>query len=271
MSHESASNNVPEEGSKDGRQWTNAEVFAFLGFLNNERNEGALRNTTAKFMAPTLKKEISDASGTERKEKANCFTVSDIQRAGFMSKYDARGGRIINSGLLTNNLITIDTYSNIFSDEPDAGRQILPAKVVTNRRNPPDGSAIPVDADDARISDLDEPQPADLDPTVSTTGSRTSTATPSLPATPIPKPSRVAKASSEKKTSKAKASKTAGTEANAIANAHLRDPESQTHMLALRDASRTDHGFSPSLTTAILLWIQTERFFGLPESMARLP
>ncbi|KAG6173201.1 hypothetical protein E4U51_006027 [Claviceps purpurea] len=234
MSHESASNNVPEEGSKDGRQWTNAEVFAFLGFLNNERNEGALRNTTAKFMAPTLKKasdfmseqfpqrswrydttlrsqfrrirddwrifkEISDASGTERKEEANCFTVSDIQRAGFMSKYDARGGRIIDSGLLTNNLITIDTYSNIFSDEPDVGRQILPAKVMTNRRNPPDGSAIPVDADDARISDSDEPQPADLDPTVSTTGSRTSTATPTLPATPIPKPSRVAKASFEKK------------------------------------------------------------------------
>ncbi|KAG6195703.1 hypothetical protein E4U10_001641 [Claviceps purpurea] len=116
-----------------------------------------------------------------------------------MSKYDARGGRIIDSGLLTNNLITIDTYSNIFSDEPDAGRQILPAKVMTNRRNPPDGSAIPVDADDARISDSDEPQPADLDPTVSTTGSRTSTATPTLPATQIPKPSRVAKASSEKK------------------------------------------------------------------------
>ncbi|KAG6275780.1 hypothetical protein E4U47_000545 [Claviceps purpurea] len=268
MSHESASNNVPEEGSKDGRQWTNAEVFAFLGFLNNERNEGALRNTTAK----RIFKEISDASGTERKEEANCFTVSDIQRAGFMSKYDARGGRIIDSGLLTNNFITIDTYSNIFSDEPDAGRQILPAKVMTNRRNPPDGSAIPVDADDARISDSGEPQPADSDPTVSATGSRTSTATPTLPATPIPKPSRVAKASFEKKkTFKAKASKTAGTEANAIANAHLRDPESQTHMLALRDASRTDHGFSPSLTTAILLWIQTERFFGLPESMARLP
>ncbi|KAG6143878.1 hypothetical protein E4U38_003343 [Claviceps purpurea] len=38
----------------------------------------------------------------------------------------------INSGLLTNNYITIDTYANIFSDEPDAGRMILPATSSLN-------------------------------------------------------------------------------------------------------------------------------------------
>ncbi|KAG6211289.1 hypothetical protein E4U35_003086 [Claviceps purpurea] len=35
-------------------------------------------------------------------------------------------------GLLTNNYITIDTYANIFSDEPDAGRMILPATSSLN-------------------------------------------------------------------------------------------------------------------------------------------
>ncbi|KAG6125682.1 hypothetical protein E4U12_007145 [Claviceps purpurea] len=50
MPHESPSNNEPE-GSKDGRQWTNAEIFAFVGFLNDERNDGALQNTTTKFVA----------------------------------------------------------------------------------------------------------------------------------------------------------------------------------------------------------------------------
>ncbi|KAG6282169.1 hypothetical protein E4U48_005084 [Claviceps purpurea] len=60
MPHESPSNNEPE-GSKDGRQWTNAEIFAFVGFLNDERHDGALQNTTTKFVALTLKK-ASDVS-----------------------------------------------------------------------------------------------------------------------------------------------------------------------------------------------------------------
>ena len=94
---------------------------------------------------------------------------------------------------------------------------------------------VPLDADDPRMGDLGEPQSIDLDSTGSTTGP---------PATPIsratPKPSR-------KKTFKAhEASRTAGTEANAIANARLRDPESQCHMVVLRDASRDEHGFSVS-------------------------
>ncbi|KAG6122513.1 hypothetical protein E4U12_000868 [Claviceps purpurea] len=283
MSVEPPSNNELE-GSKDGRQWTSAEVFAFIGFLNTERNEGALRNTTAKFMAPILKKasnfmsetfpqrswrydttlrsqfrrirddyrifkNISDASGTEWNEADKCFTVSDIQRAGFIEKYDTRAGRIIDTGLLTNDFITIDTYANIFSDEPDAGRQILPARVI---RNPLGASEIPFDADDGRSSDLDEQRRIDLDSIESTAGSRNSTA-------PTPGPSRVAKATTGRKNTKAKAPKTSGTEANAIANARLRDPESQTHMLALRDAARDEHGFSPSLTTAILLWIQEDQ------------
>ncbi|KAG6197547.1 hypothetical protein E4U35_007433 [Claviceps purpurea] len=60
MPHESPSNNEPE-GSKAGRQWTNAEIFAFVGFLNDERHDGALQNTTTKFVALTLKK-ASDVS-----------------------------------------------------------------------------------------------------------------------------------------------------------------------------------------------------------------
>ncbi|KAG5991823.1 hypothetical protein E4U52_003299 [Claviceps spartinae] len=122
-----------------------------------------------------------------------------------------RAGKIIDSGLPTNNYITIGTYADIFSDEPDAGRMILPAttKAMTGGRSPSNESENPVDADDPRISDLGEPQPIDLDSTGSTTGP---------PATP--KPSR-------KKTSKAnKAPNTAGAGANAIANARLRDPES---------------------------------------------
>ncbi|KAG6088610.1 hypothetical protein E4U15_005665 [Claviceps sp. LM218 group G6] len=112
--------------------------------------------------------------------------------------------KIIDSGLPTNNYITIGTYADIFSDEPDAGRMILPAttKAMTGGRSPSNESENPVDADDPRISDLGEPQPIDLDSTGYTTGP---------PATP--KPSR-------KKTSKAlKAPKTAGAEAHAIANA----------------------------------------------------
>ncbi|KAG6093708.1 hypothetical protein E4U30_004091 [Claviceps sp. LM220 group G6] len=103
-----------------------------------------------------------------------------------------------------NNYITIGTHADIFSDQPDAGRMILPAttKVMTGSRSPSNESENPVNADDPRISDLGEPQPIDLDSTGYTTGP---------PATP--KPSR-------KKTSKAnKAPKTAGAEANAIANA----------------------------------------------------
>ncbi|KAG6211290.1 hypothetical protein E4U35_003087 [Claviceps purpurea] len=120
MPHESLNNNEPE-GSKDGRQWTSAEIFAFIGFLHDERNDGALRNTTTKFVAPTLKrasdfmtekspqrswrydttlrsqfrrirddwrifKEIIEASGTEWNEAAKCFSLSDVQRAGFIKK-----------------------------------------------------------------------------------------------------------------------------------------------------------------------------------------
>ncbi|KAG6283573.1 hypothetical protein E4U48_007716 [Claviceps purpurea] len=133
MPHESLNNNEPE-GSKDGRQWISAEIFAFIGFLNDERNDGALRNTTTKFVAPTLKrasdfmtekfpqrswrydttlrsqfrrirdnwrifKEIIEASGTEWNEAAKCFSLSDVQRAGFIKKYDTRGGKIEYRGL----------------------------------------------------------------------------------------------------------------------------------------------------------------------------
>ncbi|KAG5997698.1 hypothetical protein E4U52_003274 [Claviceps spartinae] len=154
MPDESPSNNEPE-GSENGRQWTSAEIFAFPGFLNGKRNEGALQpaehyhershadkfphrswryDTTLRSQFRRIRddwrifKEISDASGTDRGSMPN-------------ASYDGRAAKIIDSGLLTNDFIAIDTYAIIFSDEPDAGRMILPAR----------------DADDDKISDLDEP------------------------------------------------------------------------------------------------------------------
>ncbi|KAG6023229.1 hypothetical protein E4U40_004095 [Claviceps sp. LM458 group G5] len=115
-----------------------------------------------------------------------------------------------------------DTYVNIFSDEADAGRMIHPAEseVVRGRRGRKTTNAN-TNANNAMTGELEDEtqQPMDLESTPSTTGP---------PATPnpteTPKPSR-------KKTSKAnEALKTAGTEANAIANARLRDPESQYHL-----------------------------------------
>ncbi|KAG6107946.1 hypothetical protein E4U13_006724 [Claviceps humidiphila] len=86
---------------------------------------------------------------------AKCFSLLDVQRAGFIEKYDTRAGKIIDSGLPTKNYITIDTYANIFSDEPDAGRMILPAtaKVMRGGRNPSNESEIPLDASCRRSQD----------------------------------------------------------------------------------------------------------------------
>ncbi|KAG5985937.1 hypothetical protein E4U52_000759 [Claviceps spartinae] len=182
-------------------------------------------------------------------EEAKRFSVSDVQRAGFIKKYDTRAAKIIDGGLLTNDYITIDTYANIFSDEPDAGRLIFPANApeVRGVRRSNEGET-PLIPDDARTSDLDDDtQSINLD----LTGSATRP-----PATPTP---RATPKPSRKKASKNKALKTAGTEANAMANARLRDPESQCHMLALRDASKEKYGFSESLTTALLLWIQEDQ------------
>ncbi|KAG6049454.1 hypothetical protein E4U39_006057 [Claviceps sp. Clav50 group G5] len=131
MSHESPINNELE-GFKDGRQWTNSEILAFVGFLNDEKNDGALRNTTSKFMAPILK-------------KASDFMTEKFPQRSWRSDTTLRS-----------------QFKRI-------------------------------------------------------------------------------------------------REANAIANARLRDPESHYHMLALRDASKEEHGFSESLTTALLLWIQEDQ------------
>lgn len=287
MSCESPTNNDEGEGSKNGRKWTNAEVFAFISFLNQERNDGALRNTTAKFMAPTLKKasehmgvlypqrdwkynttlrsqfkrirddwrifkEILDASGTEWHPDTKCFTISDAQREGFVAKHGARGGQIIDGGILTNDYITIDTYINIFSDDPDAGRKIYPIKLAWDHQDSLDANDDGVDVDHTDNDDSDELELVEVRTKQSKKKSRSSTAT--------PKPSRVTKATSTKKTPKAKPPKKvkAGTAANGIANARLRDPESQNHSLALIDAAKDDHGFAPSLTTAILIWIQDD-------------
>ncbi|KAG6018942.1 hypothetical protein E4U19_007767 [Claviceps sp. Clav32 group G5] len=92
--------------------------------------------------------DILDASGTEWREEAKCFSLSDVQRAGFIEKCDTRAGKIIDSSLPKNDYITIDTYAHISSDEPDAGRTIHPAtsKVMRGGRNPSTESETPLDA-----------------------------------------------------------------------------------------------------------------------------
>ncbi|KAG6096297.1 hypothetical protein E4U31_005525 [Claviceps sp. LM219 group G6] len=127
------------EGSMDGRPWSSAELFTFIGFLNEERNDGALQNTTKKFELCRLNaqeserddrrtfKDILEASGTEWNDEARSFKLSEAQREAFIHKHGARANRIIDNGLPINERlgITIDTHANIFSDGPDAGRNIF--------------------------------------------------------------------------------------------------------------------------------------------------
>ncbi|KAG6055544.1 hypothetical protein E4U17_002886 [Claviceps sp. LM77 group G4] len=146
----------------DGRPWSSAELFTFIGFLNDEKNDRALQNTTMKFASPILRKasgimterlpqrrwnfvttirqqftrlrddwkpfkDILDASGTEWNDEARSFELSEAHRASFTHKHGARATRIIDNGLPINERlgINIDTYANIFADEPDAGRNIF--------------------------------------------------------------------------------------------------------------------------------------------------
>ncbi|KAG6029338.1 hypothetical protein E4U19_000996 [Claviceps sp. Clav32 group G5] len=216
-----------------GRAVPLSEKYFAKGYALREDLEDAFKRIRGDWR---IFKDILDASGTEWIEDAKCFSLSEVQRAGFIEKYDSRAAKIIDSGLLTDGHITIDTYVNIFSDEPDAGRMIHPAEseVVRGRRGRKTNNAN-TNANNAMTGELEDEtqQPMDLESTPSTTGP---------PATPnpreTPKPSR-------KKTSKAnEALKTAGTEANAIANARLRDPESQYHLY--HQTSKTSVEIFPS-------------------------
>ncbi|KAG6068751.1 hypothetical protein E4U32_007616 [Claviceps aff. humidiphila group G2b] len=184
-SQESPGNNEPE-GLKDGRQWTSSEIFAFIGLVNDERNDGALWNTATKFVAPTLKKaseivtekfpqrpwrydttirsqfrrirddwrifkEILDTSGTEWREQPNAsvFLMSNVLASSRsttleQAKLSIAALRRTITLPLTRMRMSIDTYANVFSDEPDAGRMILPAtvQVVRGGRNPSNKSEI---------------------------------------------------------------------------------------------------------------------------------
>ncbi|KAG6068356.1 hypothetical protein E4U16_007974 [Claviceps sp. LM84 group G4] len=145
MSHE-----IPQqsgEGSMDGRPWSCAELFTFIGFLNDEKNDGALQNTTMKFASPTLRKasgimterfpqrrwnfdsnirqqftrlrddwrifkDILDASGTEWNDEARSFELSKAQRASFIHKHGARANRIIDWARQDPSSSTEDTRNN---------------------------------------------------------------------------------------------------------------------------------------------------------------
>ncbi|KAG5957666.1 hypothetical protein E4U57_001772 [Claviceps arundinis] len=170
MPDESPSNNEPE-GSKDGRQWTSAEISAFPGFLNDERNEGALQ--PAEHYHELLKRRANSWTINFRRGLGDTTQLfapsSDASKTigGCLKKYPMPREQMDGASQML--------QSFFFSDEPDAGRMILPAKVMSDRRSPRNGSEIPLDADDDRISDLDEP-----DSIGSTTGSPatlTSTAT----------------------------------------------------------------------------------------------
>ncbi|KAG6096235.1 hypothetical protein E4U30_001657 [Claviceps sp. LM220 group G6] len=141
------------EGSMDGRPWSSAELFTFIGFLNEERNDGALSTLrkasgimTGRFPQRRWNhdsairqqftrlrddrrtfKDILEASGTEWNDEARSFKLSEAQREAFIHEHGARANRIIDNGLPINERlgITIDTHANIFSDGPDAGRNIF--------------------------------------------------------------------------------------------------------------------------------------------------
>ncbi|KAG6134592.1 hypothetical protein E4U12_002104 [Claviceps purpurea] len=280
MSNEAPNNNERRgTKSRDGRQWTNAEVFAFLGFLNDQRKDGR----TSKFVSPLLKKasdfmrekfpqrnwkydstlrsqfrrirddwlifkDILDTPGTEWDRRANSFSFSGTQPEDFIKKHGTRASRVIDRGILMNKHITIDTYANIFRDEPEAGRNnmVVDDTIRVDSSDKPEGA--PSGADDVSYSNgsqLLATRPRQ----------RTKKTTPAQSTTP--KPLRIAKATA-KKTSDRKSSWTVQRVVDAMVCAHLRSPESRNHVVALRDIARDASGFSTSLTTALLCWIQKD-------------
>ncbi|KAG6092825.1 hypothetical protein E4U31_007033 [Claviceps sp. LM219 group G6] len=274
MSHE-----IPQqsdEGSMDGRPWSSAELFAFIGFLSDEKNDGALQNTTMKFASPTLKKasevmterfpkrrwpfdttirqqftrlrddwrmfkDILDASGTEWNDEARSFELSEAQRAAFVHKYGGRANRIIDNGLPINERldINIDTHANIFADEPDAGRNIF-------------------ESDD--IYSLDVSARARDDPFSTIEDTRNNSNAPhSIATNPTqtasPKPSRVTKTTRKKAPSRA-TPKGTGTVVNTLANNRLRHPDLQEAMIAFADVEKC--GLSREVNVAILQWLRKD-------------
>ncbi|KAG6048017.1 hypothetical protein E4U39_007839 [Claviceps sp. Clav50 group G5] len=280
MSNEAPNNNARRgTKSRDGRHWTNAEVFTFLGFLNDQRNDG----WTSNFVSPLLKKasevmrekfpqrnwkydstlrsqfrrlrddwlifkDILDAPGTEWDSRANSFSFSGTQPTDFIKKHGTRASRIIDRGMLMNKYITIDTYANIFRDEPEAGRNkmVVDEIVRVDSSNGPEDA--PSGADDVSYSN--GPQLLATRPKQCT-----KKATPAQSTTP--KPFQIAKAT-PKKTPRRASSWTVESVVDTMICARLLSTESQDHVVALRDIVRDDYGFSPSLTTALLCWIQKD-------------
>ncbi|KAG5964987.1 hypothetical protein E4U56_002007 [Claviceps arundinis] len=279
------SNNAPDnmhEGSQDGRQWSNAEVLTFLGFLNGAtaRNDRTLRNIT-----PTLRKasgfmkekfsqrnwkpdstlraqfyrirddwrvfqEVFDAPGTEWNKETSSFSLSGVQRDGFIQKHGNRGRRIIDSGILMNEYITIDTYANIFCDKPGAGRNMMRVDDTIRLDSLDEAKDALSGVDDC--SDSNEPQSLGIRP-----NKPTEKAAPAR--TTTPKPYRIAKAIPKKTPSRATPRTTpivSNTTANA-SNPHPH-PEMQDLRVAISDVTSDGYGFSLSLTTAILRWLRKD-------------
>lgn len=280
MSNEAPNNNERRVSkNRDGRQWTNAEVFAFLGFLNDRRNDG----WTSKFVSPILKKvsesmrekfpqrnwkynstlrsqyrrirddwlifkDILDAPGTEWDRRANSFSFSGTQPQDFIKKHGTRASRVIDRGIHMNKHITIDTYANIFRDEPEAGRNnmVVDETIRVDSSDKPEGA--PSGADD--VSYLNGPQLLATRPK-----QRTQKAT--LAQSTTPKPLRSAKPTA-KRTSDRASFWTVEMVVDTMVCARLLSLGSQNHVVALRDVTRDDYGFSQSLTTALLCWIQED-------------
>ncbi|CCE29956.1 uncharacterized protein CPUR_03803 [Claviceps purpurea 20.1] len=280
------SNNAPNnmhEGSKDGRQWSNAEVFTFLGFLNEARNGRTFQNNT--LIAPTLKKasgfmrekfpqrnwkpdstlraqfyrirddwrvfqDVFDAPGTEWNKETSSFRLTGVQRDSFMQKHGTRGRRIIDSGILMNENITIDTYANIFCDEPGASRNMMGVDDTIRPDSLDEAEDALPGVDDC--IDSNEPQSLGIRPNKPTTKAAPARTT-------TPKPYRIAKAIPKKTPSRA-TPRTAPIVSNTMANASHPHPhpEMQDLMVAISDVTSDDYGFSLSLTTAILRWLRKD-------------
>ncbi|KAG5931483.1 hypothetical protein E4U59_000277, partial [Claviceps monticola] len=129
--------------------------------------------------------EVFDASGTEWNKKTSSFSLSGVQRDSFMQKHGTRGRRIIDSGILMNEHMTIDTYANIFCDEPGAGRNMMGVDDTIRLDSLDEAEDELPGVDDC--SDLNEPQSLGIRPT-----KPTKKAAPAR--TTTPKPYRIAKA-----------------------------------------------------------------------------
>ncbi|KAG6300371.1 hypothetical protein E4U09_007025 [Claviceps aff. purpurea] len=158
-----------------------------------------------------------------------------------------------------NEHIDVETYANIFCDDPDAGRDIVENDdliLLDLTGDTDDISAIISASTSHNPNYTDSNEPPSL-----------ATCSPKLPKmaataqTTTPRPSRVGRVSkaARKKTPSIAASRAVGTianTANVLANARLRQPETQDSIVAF--ANVEESGFPAGLTLAILRWLRKD-------------